>query len=840
MSNIVGDLRYALRMFRHNPGFTAVAVLSLALGIGANTAIFTLVDAVVLKMLPVKDPQELVVFGENLARGFYGSDDPLEVSTTLYSYPNYQDLRENNPVFDGLAAVGSIDATVYVRDPNAPSGTLPEAAQARLVSGDYFELLGVEPMLGRAIHPADDVTAGAHTVVMLSHGYWQRRFASDPGMVGRSLLINGQSYTVIGIAPRGFRGETLGENPDIFAPMAMQNEITRFGSFLDRRNLAFLLLLGRLKEGVTLDQASAAMSLRLQQLVRAEAGELTAEREKRLREIRIEITQAHEALSNLRHEYREPLLLLMSVVGLVLLIACANVANLLLARASSRRKEIGVRLALGAGRGRLVRQLLTESLLLASCGGALGLLIAPWATQLLVGMVYGAGATIPFDIDPDARILGFTCGISLLTGLVFGLAPAVRSTRLDLAPTLKVNARGSVGERSRFGLSKGLVITQVALSLVLLVGASLFAGSLRNLRGLDLGFRPEHVLTVEIDPRGAGYQQEQLNALNRQILEGVRAIPGVESASLSFATLLSGFRRSDRAEIEGYTFQPEESRGIQLMHVSPGYFDAVGMTLLEGRAIDERDREDGAPVIVVNQKLADRFFVGSGAIGKHIRFGGPNQEATNCEIVGVVKDAKYNDLREETPVMVFVPVYQRPQYANSLDIRARGDATALTDEVRQVLSKIDRNLPVRDVTTLTAQVDRSLRQERLLTTLTSFFGLLALLLASIGLFGVMSYAVARRTSEIGIRMALGAERGSVLWMVLRESLALVAIGAVAGLVAASASTRLVGGLLYEISPTDPGAFAVSAAALLAVAALAAYIPALRASRVDPMVALRYE
>jgi predicted permease len=657
-------------MFRSHAGFTAVAVLSLALGIGANTAIFTVVDAVLLKMLPVKEPQELWVFGESQSRGFFGSDDPLQVSTTLYSYPNYKDLRHDNAVFDRLAAVGSTDATVYVRDPNAPSGTLPEAAQARLVSGNYFEVLGVEPMLGRVIHPGDDVTAGAHPVAVLSHGYWQRRFASDPQIVGRGLLINGQSFTVIGIGPRGFRGETLGWNPDIFTPLAMQNEITRFGSFLEQRNLAFLLLLGRMKEGVTLEQASAAMSLRFQQLVRAEAGDLGPDREAKLREIRIGITPAHEALSSLRRDFREPLFLLMAVVGLVLLIACANVANLLLARASTRRKEIGVRLALGAGRGRLVRQLMTESMLLAVSGGALGLLLAPWATQLLVGMVYTTGQTVPLDVDPDARLLAFTCGVSLLTGVLFGLMPALRSTRLDLAPTLKVNARGSIGERSRLGLTKGLVAVQVALSLVLLVGASLFAGSLRNLRGLDLGFRPEHVLTVQIDQRGAGYQNEQLPALDRRILEDVRAIPGVESASLSFITLLTGVRRAERAEIEGYEFQPEESRSVQIIHVSPGYFETVGMTLLEGRALDERDREGGTPSIVINERLRERFFAGRQALGAHIRFGG--EDAPNREIVGVVRDAKYNEMREETPFVAFLPIYQQPQHANSLDIRVRG------------------------------------------------------------------------------------------------------------------------------------------------------------------------
>ena len=841
MSNVFGDLRYALRIFRNSPGFTAVAVLSLALGIGANTAIFTLLDAVVLKMLPVKDPQELVVFGQGMGRGINGEDDPVSRSNVLYSYPLYKDLRDGNAIFQDLAAIDSMDHTVYMRDSTAQPDAQPEAANARVVSGNYFEVLGIQPLLGRLIQPSDDVTAGAHPVVVLTHGYWQRRFASDPSIVGRSLLLNGQAYSVIGVAPKGFRGETVGRDADIFAPLAMQQEISRFQPMLDNREMSFLLLLGRLKPGVTVEQASAATTLEFQQALRAEAGgELSPDRERRLAQRRVEIVPAQQALSSLRRDYEQPLFLLMGVVGLVLLIACANVANLLLARAAGRRKEVGVRLALGASRGRLVRQLLTESLLLAGAGGLAGLLIAPWATQLLVRMVYASAEAIPLNLDPDARVLGFTLAVSMLTGLLFGLAPALRATRLDLAPTLKVQSRGTVGETSRFTLSKGLVVTQVALSLLLLVGAGLFVGSLRNLRSLNLGFRPEKLLLVAIDPRGAGYSEEKperLTELYRKIRERMQAIPGVESASVSFMPLLSGARRSSSAQVEGYTPGKDEPNNVRQMHVTPGYFETVGMTLAEGRVFDERDRTGGAPVAIVNQKFAQRYFAGRSALGGHIGFDG---KTTKIEIVGVARDAKYNEMREEEPEMVFMPVYQEPQMLQSVEVRTRGDTAALSGEVKQALAEVDRNLPVRSVITMDVQVDRALQQERLMTNLTTFFGLLALLLASIGLFGVMSYAVSRRTSEIGIRMALGAEQRSVLWMVLRESLLLVVIGAAAGLVAAYASTRLLANLLYETSPTDPVAFAVAAAVLLGVAALAAYIPARRAARVNPMVALRYE
>jgi predicted permease len=841
MGNIVGDLRYALRLFRNNPGFVAVAVLSLALGIGANTAIFTLLDTVVLKMLPVEKPEELAVFGPGFSRGINGESEAVNRSNQLFSYPLYKDLRDDNSVFQQLAAIGSMDYTVYVRDTAARPDALPEAAQARIVSGNYFEVLGIQPAAGRLIHPSDDVTPGAHAVVVLSHGYWQRRFASDPSIVGKTLLVQGQAYAVIGVAPEGFRGETLGWNPDLFAPLAMQQELSRFRPMLADREMSFLLLLGRLKPGIGPEQASAAMTLRFQQALRAEAGgELSPEREQRLSQRRIEITPAHRALSSLRRQFEEPLLLLMAVVGLVLLIACANVANLLLARATARRKEVGVRLALGAGRGRLVRQLLTESLLLSGIGGLCGLLIAPWATQFLVRMVYDTAETIPLDLDPDLRVLGFTLAVSALTGLLFGLAPALRATRLDLAPTLKVNSRGTIGETARVTLSKGLVVTQVALSLLLLVGAGLFVGTLRNLRSLNLGFRPEKLLLVAVDPRGAGYSQdrpEQLKDLYRKILDRLRTIPEVESASLSFVPLLSGARRAESVEVEGYTFGKDEPNSVREIHVTPGYFETVGMTLVEGRPFDERDRDGSQRVAVVNQKFAERFFAGRSVIGSHLSFDGGDR---NLEIVGVAGNAKYNDMREQDPELVFLPVYQALEHLNSLETRARGEPDNLSGQIKQALSEVDRNLPVRSVTTMHTQVDRALRQERLMTNLTSFFGLLALLLASVGLFGVMSYAVSRRTSEIGIRMALGAERAAVLWMVLRESLGMVVVGAAAGLAAAFASTRLLANLLYAVSPTDPLAFGVAAGVLLAVAALAAYIPARRAARVDPMVALRYE
>jgi predicted permease len=835
------DLRFAFRTLRKAPGFTAVAVLSLAFGIGANTAIFTLLDAVVLRMLPVENPERLAVFGPGIHRGIHGESDPIDSSTELFSYPLYRDMRDNNEVFEGLAALSSMDHTVYMRDAAAGPEALPEAAEARLVSGNYFEVLELRPLLGRLIHPADDVTAGAHAVAVLSHGYWQRRFASDVDIVGKSLLIHGHAYQVVGVAPKGFRGETLGWNPDLFVPLAMQQEISRLPAMLAGRDAAFLLLVGRLKPGIAPEQASAAMTLRFQQALRAEAGgQLTPEREQKLSQRRIEITPAHQALSSLRRQFEQPLRLLMGVVGLVLLIACANVANLLLARAAGRGKEICVRLALGASRWRLIRQLMTESLLLAGFGGLLGLLIAPWVTRSLVRIVYDSASTIPLDLDPNLRVLGFTLAVSVLTGLLFGLAPALRSTRLNLFSTLKVQSRGVVGARSRSTLSKGLVITQVAVSLLLLVGAGLFVGSLNNLRSLDLGFRPDKLLAATIDPRGAGYpleRPERLRDLYRRILDRVRAIPEVESASLSFVPLLSGARRTESFRVEGHTFGENEPSAVREIHVTPGYFETVGMTMIEGRTFDERDRDGGPRVVIVNQEFAKRYFAERSAIGGHLTF---DRDGRSREIIGVAGDAKYNDLREQAPEVVFLPVYQQIEHLQSLDVRARGDEAALTGQIKQALAEVDRNLPVRSVMTMDRQLDRALRQERLMTNLTTFFGLLALLLASIGLFGVMSYAVSRRTSEIGIRMALGAERGAVLWMVLGESLWLVAAGAALGLAAALASTRLLANLLFEMSPTDPIAFGLSAAVLLAVAGLAAYFPARRAARVDPMVALRYE
>ncbi len=833
MTAFLQDTRYAFRTLLHNPGFAAVAVLSLALGIGANTAIFGLIDAVMLRTLPVENPQALVYFGEGDSQGISFSTLPVH---NLTSYPMLRVYQRELESFSGVTAHDSRLNTVYISDaPNAPGGS-PEAATVQLVSGNFFDVLGARPLLGRLLQPGDDVNAGAHPVVVLSYGFWQQKFGGDAEIAGKTLLVNGLSYEVLGVTPPHFFGTRVGDLPDMWAPLVMQQQISQRGSFLEDAKIYWMRALGRLKPGVSLEQARAEVDVIFQRHIYDLAGENMSQREReRTEQLRVVLVPAAQGLSGIRKSYSEPLILLMAVVGLVLLIACANIANLLLARATARRKEIGVRLALGAGRWRLIRQLLTESLLLSAAGGLLALLVASWALELLLRMASDDATPIPLNAGIDLRVLAFTSGLTLLTGLLFGLAPALRATRFDLAPTLQVNARGGIGERSRFGLNRALVVSQVAMSLVLLIGAGLFLRSLDNLRNVDWGFDTEHVLVAGIDPRGAGFEREQLAPLYRRLLERVEAIPGVGSASISLYSLLGGSTRSGGIEVEGYTFADGEDPDTEQIEVTPGYFETVGMRILEGRGFTQSDSAGSPVVAVVNRKLAERFFPNRSALGGQI-----STEGNRYEIVGVVEDFHFRSVSQEPNVTMFFPVTERADYLSSVDVRSAGDPAVLAAALRAALAEAAPNLPIREILTMDQRVDRVLTQQRLTTQLTAAFGLLALLLATLGLYGLMSYNVSRRTSEIGIRMALGAERANVLGLVLKESMVLVAAGAMVGLAGAAALARFVSSLLYETSATDPMAMVVSTLVLLIVAVFAAYLPARRAARTDPMTALRYE
>ncbi len=836
MTDFLHDLRYALRTLAHNPGFAAVAVLSLALGIGANTAIFSLIDALLLKTLPVEKPSALVYFGDGDYQGITTSTMPTHHAV---SYPMFRAYQHELQSFAGVAAHNSTMSRVYISDSPNSAGGSPEAAMAELVSGNYFDVLGVRPLLGRLLQPGDDRSPGADAVAVLSYGYWQRKFGGDAEIAGKTLLINGLHYTILGVAPAQFFGERVGQRPDLWAPLTMQAQITRQNSFLDDAQIYWMRAIGRLKPGISLEQARAEVDVVFQHHIYDLAAKNMSEREReKTRQLRATLVPAAQGLSNMRESYADPLILLMAVVGVVLLIACANIANLLLARATARRKEIGVRLALGAGRARLIRQLLTESLLLAAAGGLVALLVASWALELLLRMASNDATRLPLDAGIDPRVLAFTSGLTLLAVLLFGLVPALRATRFDLAPTLQVNTRGGIAERSRFGLNRALVVSQVALSLMLLVGAGLFLRSLQNLRHVDWGFDTSHVLVAGIDPRGAGFTSEQLTPLYQRVLERVDAIPGVQSASLSIYSLLGGSTRTNSVDVEGYTYAEGEDHDVEQVFVTPQYFETVGMRLLDGRGLTDRDR-DGAPLVtVVNRKLAERFFPNRSAVGGRIKTGGGPQDT--IEIVGVVDNVHFRSASEKPNVLMFVPVAARPEYLSSLEVRSSGDPAAVASAVRAALAEAAPNLPVNDILTMDDRVDRVLTRQRLMMQLTAAFGLLALLLATLGLYGLMSYNVSRRTSEIGIRLALGAESANVLRLVLIESLGLVATGVAIGLAGAFVVARLVASLLYQTSATDPLAMAAATGVLLLVAAVAAYLPARRAARTDPMAALRYE
>lgn len=817
LETLLQDLRYALRLLRKTPGFTAVAVLSLAIGIGANTAIFTIIDALMLKMLPVKNPSELVQFSH-----FF------QEQRSSFSYPWYEHFRDQSHSFAGVFAVSSTD-TFKLRESQEI-----EAAECQYVSGNYYTVLGVNAIAGRVITPEDDKLTGApaEPVAVLSYAFWKRRFGANPSVIGRTVFLEGVPFTVIGVTPPEFFGVEPGHSPSITIPMATERRI-RPESWLPRPDYNWLRLMGRLKPGIPLEQAHADASTIFQRLITQEAGGIDDPHRRRLHlEQRLKLTSAGAGLDTLRLRFSEPLRILMAVVGVVLLIACANIANLLAARAAARRREIAVRLALGARRLRVLRQFLTESLLLSAIGGTLGLLLAWWASNaLVVFMSNGAPRILPV-LTPDVRVLAFTVTVSLLTGAFFGLAPAFRATRVDAGPALKETRAMSTS--NKFG--KILVISQAGLSLVLLVGATLLARSLRNLETMNPGFDRNNVLMLGPDAEGAGYKGVQLSTYYRQLLSRLAQVPGVRSASAALITPIGGGGISNDVQVEGYTPRPEEDKEVYMNRVAPKYFETLGTPLFTGRDFTFQDRMGAPMVAIINQTMARYYFRNGNPIGRHVTMG-----RDTMEIVGVVGDAKYVSLRETAPRTLYVPCFQEElPWGPAVFIRTSLTTSAITAPLREFVRALDRNVPLADISTLSQHVEQSLIRERLIAMLSSFFGLLALLLACIGLYGVMSYSVVRRTNEIGIRVALGAARRDVLRLVLQETMLLVALGIGIGLPVALASTRLIRNQLFGLEPNDP--FTICAATLLmvAVSALAGYLPARRAARVDPMVALRHE
>jgi predicted permease len=858
MENLWQDLRYGARMLLKNPGLTLAVALSLALGIGANTVVFSLLDAVLLKTLPVKEPERLVLFrwlsGEKKVWTSTSSewkrerDEATGLETgTSFSYPAFEHFRANNQ------SLSETFAFVYAMA-NLNIDGQAETASGQLISGNYFAGLGLPVLVGRTFTNDDD-KASADPAAVISYKYWRRRFGGDPAVVGKTIYIGNTPVTIVGVAPPEFYGTSnIGKAADFWVPLALTPKVMlqRFYQ-MDNPKSCWLNIMGRLKPGVNARQAQAELDLEMRQ----HAAELQKSFKDQRDIPRLDLDPGGQGLMQARRQFSEPLRMLMIIVGLVLAVACLNVANLLLSRAATRRKEIAVRLAAGASRLRLIRQLLTESLLLAVLGGALGLAFAYWGRDVLVAL-RPLAATLP-DLKLDLRVLGFTTAVTILTGILFGLAPALRATKVDLTFTLKDGAGQTGYSRSR--LSKGLVIAQVAMSLVLLIGAGLFVRTLRNLARIDLGFNRKNLLLFSVNPGAIGYKNERLANLYQQLLERIETTPGVRSATASDFTPLSGSSTSSFC-MPGYTPKPGEN--LSYLSVAANYFETMEMPILQGRGLSSHDIEPlisamatiqnsvGKPpkdfveprrVAVINQAMARKYFSNVDPIGRRFSFSLPCKDGEGIEIVGVVRDAKYGGLKWEILPVAYV-AYVNPSFGAppgmTFTVRTAGDPVEMTAAIRKATQEVEPRLPLYGIQTQDAQIAQLVTQERLFASLSSFFGLLALVLVAIGLYGVMSYTVARRTHEIGVRMALGAQAADVLRLVMRETLCLALAGVALGVPAALVATRWIESQLFGLTPHDPMTITMVMLSLMAVMALAGYLPARKAARVDPLVALRCE
>ncbi len=835
MSTLIQDLRYGIRQLRKSPGFTAVAVVTLALGIGANTAIFTVVNGLLLKMLPVKDPQQLVVIGDPANPNERSNGTPR---ADVFSYPLYKQLRDQNSVFTGLCAAAN-DHHIEVE--TGQGVIFDQKITGRMVSGNYFDVLGLQPALGRLFKDSDDSAEGANPVAVLGYSYWQRKFASSPQVIGQDIRLNGYPFTIVGIAPQGFEGDVVGEQMALFVPLSMQPQIVRGRHWRNAGNTSWLSLIGRLKPGVNASQAEANLNVVFQQAQKGDYGAaLSSDDRNAIRNLRINVVAGGGGLSDLRASYRVPLLLLMGIVGLVLLIACVNVANLLLARASVRNREIAVRLAIGASTRRVLQQLLTESILLAIVGGVAGSLLAMLGVRILVN-TFDASASLP--LVPDWRVLAFTTVIVLVTGVLFGLVPALRTLQVRVSPALKDANRTTSGTSSRFGWGKGLIAAQVALSLLVLFAAGLLVRSLQKLMTQDFGYTRDHLVIARTDPTSAGYDSQNMKLLAEQLASRLASTPGVRSVTYSTNGLFSGTENVDAIIVPGFKAVRPDDRAAREDFVGPDYFAVVGIPILAGRGIEAQDTLAATRIAVVNEAMVKYFFGGQNPIGRQFRIDDSDWLDKPITVVGVSRNSKDHSsgLREEVQPRFYMAYQQVPDPGQIvLEARVRGDASGAAASLMSQIKAADPHLPVSFVRTLDSLVNESAADQIALAKLSTFFAGLALLLACVGLYGVMSYTVAGRTREIGVRMALGARRGDVVQLVLREGLLLVAIGLVAGIPLALASSRLLHSFLFEMKSTDPLSLGVVVLLLGMVAAFAGLIPARRAARVDPMVALRYE
>jgi predicted permease len=834
LEDLMRDVRYSLRTLRKSPAFTLVVVASLALGIGANTAIFTLINAALLRMLPVQNPEQLVEFNNIRTHSV----------NEAFSYPAFQEFRAVSPVLSGALAFRQLYNVDF--EVNGHGGL----ANDQIVSGDYFSVLGVKTVLGRAITMDDETSRSP--VAVIGYDYWRTRFALDPEVVGMKILLNNAPFTVIGVTAPEFYGLEPGARIDVSIPLTTVDRLmpgfaatgTPFDIMTSPvRN--WLRVMGRRKPGVTTEQASAYLSPIFARDMQVAADTLTGPMatppiRESFRSTRLQLNTGGQGLATLRERFSKPLIIVMAVVVLLLLVTCANIANLLLARGNARQREIAVRLAIGAGRSRLIRQLIAESVLLAMAGGALGLVLAFWSGKSLLPLMAPSGSPIALNVRPDPTVLIFTLVISGLTALLFGLVPAWRAARLDVTPLGLQSARSSpMAVRSRLG--KALVIVQVAVSLVLVIGAGLLTRSLASLKDFYPGFNKDNVLLVSLSPQMVGYSDHQLVPLFERLLNRFESIPGVRSATFSVHGLLNPNVSTSQIRVEGRKIESRfELASIGVEPVGPRYFQTIETPVLLGRDFTAGDRAGAVKVAAINQTAARFYFGDANPIGRRISMPGYRADPSWLEIIAVVQDAKYHDLREHSLPMVYISQFQYPEAFVVFEIRTAIHpdyaATAATNAVKA----IDPRLPVFGVKTLNDQLDDSLVDERLVAALSSAFGALALLMAAIGLYGLMAYAVNRRTNEIGIRMALGAKPAKIARMVLRETLLLVGIGLAIGIPAAMIASRLITSELYGLKPSDPATIFLASLVTAAIAALAGYLPARRASRVDPMIALRHE
>ena len=842
MTQALSDLRYAARGLRKAPVFTAVAVLSIALGIGANTAVFTLLDQVLLRLLPVADPEQLVVItaeGTQYGNG-WGEGNEL-------SYPRYAELRDHNEVFAGMLCRFGYAFHVSF-------GGRTERVQGELVSGTYFPVLGVGAHIGRTFDSGEDKVPNGHPLAMLSHAYWKSRFGSDPAIVGKTLIVSNLPMTIVGVAQEGFEGINQGMAAQIFVPVMMAGKLTPIVDGITDRRWRWLNVFGRLRAGVTPAQAAATLQPLYTRQLQAEITDVAFARASQTDKASflkgtVAVTPAGHGRSDLRRELTRPLWVLASIVACVLLIACANVANLLLARATARQREMAIRLAVGASRRRIIQQLLIESLLLALLGGLAGVAIAVWGADLLLGFFRNPDRLLTVSATPDLRVLGFTLIVSLATGVLFGVLPALQSARPALAPTLK-NEAGAVAGGSSVRLRKALVVSQIALSLLLLIGAGLFVRTLSNLMAVNAGFDTSHLISFSIDPNMNGYEGARARQFAKALLEEIQRVPGVTAAGLSGANLLGGGSWNTGMTIEGGPLKSGDRVTTHNNPISPGYFSTMGMKIMAGRDFDARDERTapaapatpaGSPtVVIVNQTFVKRFLGERYPIGIHIGFGRNPGTPTPIEIVGVVSDARYRSLRGEVEPQAFFSFFEGNFGGFTIYVRTLAKPETMFPVLRRVVQQLDPNLPLYAMQTFEARVERSVSNDRLVAYLSAVFGVLATLLAMIGLYGVMAYTVSRRTREIGIRMALGALSSDIARMVLREVTVLVGLGLALALPAAWGLGRYVENQLFEISPTDPATMVAAIVLLTIVAALAGLIPARSAARINPLRALRYD